>query len=127
MRNRRREAGFTMIELMFALLVASVGMLAMVSMLDTDMRSNQTSEHRMDASGISQSILQQAIAQASVATNSYATNTFAVANLPGGQATVTVTPSPATVTGPTHVRVELSWQARGVKKQVELRGRTVTQ
>jgi len=121
-----RQKGFSLIELLIAILVVSVGLLATMSMLITDVRVNQSSEHRIDSSGIAQSVLQQAIAQASYVSNNYASNTFSVVNIPGGQATVTVSPSPATTVGLTHLRVVLSWQEHGVTKQVELRGRAVT-
>jgi len=138
-----------MIELMIAVLVVSVGMLAMVSMLDADMRTNKTSERRMDASAMAQSILQEAVSRASVA--GYAGVTLTSQQpAPGGEtfyqpltrfggsaaataatAVVTITSSLGGATSQagssSHVRVVVNWQERGVPKQVELRGQAVTQ
>jgi len=138
-----------MIELMIAVLVVSIGMLAMASMLDTDMRTNQTSERRMDASAMTQSIMQEAVSRASVA--GYAGVTLTSRNPPAGTdvsylpltrfggntaateatAVVTIASSLGGATSQansaSHVRVVLSWQERGVQKQVELRGQAVTQ
>jgi len=147
-----RQRGFTMIELMIAVLVVSIAMLAMVSMLDTDMRTNQTSERRMDASAMTQSILQEAVSRASVADYPGVALT-SQQPAPGGEtfyqpltrfggstaataatAVVTITSIVGGLTFATsqagsasHVRVVLNWQERGVPKQVELRGQAVTQ
>jgi len=134
---------------MIAIVIVAIGILATMSMLATDMSTNKTSERRIDASAIAQSILQDAISRASSAGYTSVTLT-SIDPAPGGKifyepltrfggnradneatAAITVTPSPtvlASVSGvATHIRVVLTWQERGKQKQVELRGQAVTQ
>jgi len=125
MLTMREQKGFTLIEVMVAMLIAAVVLLAMGQMLITGMRSNQQSEHRMDAAALARSALSDAVAQASSA--GYAGGTVNYASVPSGQAVITVVP-PLTVTGQeTKVRVVFTWKEHGITKTINLNSYTVTQ
>jgi len=121
----REQKGFTLIEVMVAMLIAAVGLLAMGQMLITGMRSNQQSEHRMDAAALARSALADAVAQASSV--GYASGTVNYTSVPSGQAAITVTPSPTVVGQETRVRVVFTWAEHGSTKTINLYSYTVTE
>lgn len=53
------QKGFTLVEVMVALVVISIGVLAMASLLISSITNNRGSENRMDAAAVSQSLLSQ--------------------------------------------------------------------
>ena len=128
------QRGFTLIELMISVLVASVVMLAMGSMLITSMRSNQTSEHRMDAAAVAQSVLANISARATTA--GYVQGAFPcpvpgtptaqcdaeaqLVNKPWFTPTVTLNPTPTATQGAVMVTVQLGWNERTIAKSVTL-------
>ncbi len=136
------QKGFTLVELMVALFIAAVGMLAMANMLFVGMRSNQTSEHRVDAAGIAHSVLANVSARA--LTSGYTSakaRSDAVSQIgPNpiqGQAPMfspslnaqafpdfQVSPDP-TQSGPVDIVVSLNWMERGRQKNITLRTRVV--
>lgn len=119
------QKGFTLIEVMVAMLIAAVVLLALGQMLIVGMRSNQQSEHRMDAAALARSTLSDAVAQASSA--GYAGGTVSVPGVPSGQAVITVTPNPTAAGQETKVHLVFTWKEHGVTKTINLNSYTVTQ
>ncbi len=117
------QKGFTLIELMVSVLVASVIMLAMGSMLISGMRSNQVSEHRLDAAAIAQSVLANISVRSAVVgyTQATAQNDAAaqLVNLPRFTPIVTLVPA-TTVQGSVTLTVQLGWNEHNVAKNVVL-------
>lgn len=137
------QRGFTLIEAMIAMLVASVVLLALGSMLMMSIRTNQQSEHRMDAVAKAQSILSSI--EANVAPNFVVGNTITVGSAqyiayhqlcspgnsgsqgtcPTGSAqsiytpTISLSQSPV-LSGLVAVGVTLAWQEHGANKTVVL-------
>ncbi|MFQ5581203.1 MAG: prepilin-type N-terminal cleavage/methylation domain-containing protein [Mariprofundaceae bacterium] len=120
----KRQEGFTLIEIMIAMFIAAVLLLAMGQMLITGMRSNQQSEHRMDASALARSALSDAMAQAASA--GYAGGTVNFTSVPSGVATITVIPNPTVADSSVDVRVVFTWSERGATKTINLFGHAVT-
>jgi len=121
----RQTEGFTLIETMVAMLVATVVLLALAQMLITGIRVNQQSEHRMDGAALAQSTLSNAVAQASSA--GYASGTITFPSIPSGQAVITVVPSPTVAGQGTDVRVVFTWDEHGSTKTINLYSHLVTQ
>jgi len=121
------QKGFTLIEVMVAMLIAAVVLLALGQMLIVGMRSNQQSEHRMDAAALARSALSDAVAQASLASANYTSRTVSYTSVPSGQAVITVIPSPPTSGQETKVRVVFTWKEHGATKTINLNSYTVTQ
>lgn len=137
------QGGFTLIETMIAMLVASIVLLALANMLIMTIRTNQQSEHRMDAVAKAQSILSNIEANVApnfvLGTNIAASsarylayrqlcspgNLGAQGTCPGGSTqsiytpTVTLSQSPV-FSGLVLVGVSLVWQEHGVSKTVSL-------
>ncbi|MDQ6956116.1 MAG: prepilin-type N-terminal cleavage/methylation domain-containing protein [Mariprofundaceae bacterium] len=123
--SKMQQKGFTLIEVMVAMLVSSVVLLALGQMLIVGMRSNQQSEHRMDGVALAQSALSNAVAQASSA--GYAGGTVTFSSIPSGQATITVVPNPTVAGQGTDVRVVFTWDEHGSTKTINLFSHLVTQ
>ena len=141
--------GFTLIEVMIAMLVASVVLLALGSMLVMSIRTNQQSEHRMDAVAKTQSILSSI--EANIAPNFIIGNATTLGSAqyvayhqlcspgnsgsqgtcPVGSAesiytpTVALSPSPVPLSGLVTIAVTLAWQEHGVNKTVTLTSQVV--
>jgi len=132
-KNKGKQQGFTLIELMVSVLIASVVMLALGTMLITAIRSNQTSEHRMDAAAVAQSVLANIAGRA--VTAGYVQGAFPcpapgtptaqcdaeaqLVNKPWFTPTITLTPA-TTVTGEVTVVVQLGWNEHNIAKSVTL-------
>lgn len=130
------QKGFTLVELMVALMIVAVGMLAMANMLIVGVRANQVSEHRIDAAGIAHSLLSNISAHAVTAGYTSAqAHADAIAQL--GKKSLfqpslghpdfpdfQVSPDP-TKTGPVDIVVSLNWTEHGVLKNITLRTRVV--
>lgn len=56
-RSKQTDRGFTLIEVMVAMLIISVSLLALAGLLVSSIRTNTGSEQRMDAAAVSQAIL----------------------------------------------------------------------
>lgn len=119
-----RQGGFTLIEAMVAMLVASVVLLALAAMLIMAIRTNQMSEHRMDATVMAQSILDHVTAKCRNTLNYTQAQAQIDAQgiMPSGSIyTPTVSMNPTTVVpGTVHITVKLSWQEHGNNKNVML-------
>ncbi|MDX8403607.1 MAG: prepilin-type N-terminal cleavage/methylation domain-containing protein [Mariprofundaceae bacterium] len=119
-----KQQGFTLIELVVSVLVASVVMLAMGNMLITDIRSNQTSEHRIDAAAVAQSVLANISARTATAGYLQATAQAAavaqLVNKPWFTPTITLNPTPTVAAGAVTVTVQLAWNEHGINKNVTL-------
>jgi len=127
MLTMREQKGFTLIEVMVAMLIAAVVLLALGQMLIVGMRSNQQSEHRMNAAALAQSALADAVAQASLASLNYTSRTVSYTSVPSGQAAITVIPSPPVQGQETKVRVVFTWAEHGTTKTIKLYSYTVTE
>jgi len=134
---KTEQNGFTLIETMVAMLVASVVLLGLANMMIMTIRTNQQSEHRMDAVAKAQSILGNI--KANVAPNftlgsaqslAYMQlcspgNTGVQGTCPNGSKesiytpTITLGQSPV-IGGLILVGVSLVWQEHGVSKTVSL-------
>jgi len=125
LRSDTQQKGFTLIESMVAMLVASVALLALGQLLITGIRVNQQSEHRMDGAALAQAALSNAAAQASSA--GYPSQTITFSNIPSGQAVITVVPNPTVVGQGTDVRVVFTWDEHGSTKTINLYSHVVTQ
>ncbi|MBL4759780.1 MAG: prepilin-type N-terminal cleavage/methylation domain-containing protein [Mariprofundaceae bacterium] len=123
--TKMQQKGFTLIEVMVAMLVSSIVLLALGQMLITGIRFNQQSEHRMDAAALAQSALSNAAAQASSA--GYAGGVVLFSNIPSGKATITVVPNPTVVGQGSDVRVVFTWKERANTKTINLYSHVVTQ
>jgi len=119
------QKGFTLIEVMVAMLISSVVLLALGQMLITGIRFNQQSEHRMDGVAMAQSALANAVAQASSA--GYTGGAVTFPSVPSGQATITVVPNPTVAGQGTDVRVVFTWDEHGSTKTINLYRHLVTQ
>jgi len=137
--NMRTQKGFTLIEVMVAMFIAAVVLLAMGQMLITGMRSNQQSEHRMDATAVAQSVLTNIAARA--ATVGYVQGVFpcpapgtptaqcdaeAQINKPMFTPTITMQP-PTTVQGEVTVTAQIGWSEHNVAKSVTLSTQVVVE
>lgn len=125
-----RQEGFTLIEAMIAMLVGAVILLALGGMLIMAIRTNQLSEHRMEATALAQSIMDNVATRAKSLNYTQAqAQADALAQLPTGSIyTPTVTLQPTTVVaGPVVVHVRLSWTEHGVNKSVVLDSQVVAQ
>lgn len=132
-----RQEGFTLIESMAAIVIVAIGMLAMVTMLLMAMQVNQASEHRTDAAGVAQSVLENISVRAAIAgyTSANARNDATTQLGAGsiytpsvGHATFpdfVVIPSPTSAGGSADIVVSLNWSEHGVDKNITLRSRVV--
>lgn len=116
-----RQKGFTLIEVLVAMVVLSIGLLGLAGMMATTMRNNHSAYHRTQATWMAYDMLDRIRANREVAlagSNNYniavatpapASTTPAgedlvdwkgrlAANLPGGDGAVTVTPATRAVT-----------------------------
>ena len=120
---REDQRGFTLIEVMVAMLIAAVVLLALGNMLITAIRTNQQSEHRMDAAATAQSIMANLSTRATTLNYTQtAANTEAQAQLPAGSIytpSILINPSPV-VAGSAMVTVTLAWQEHGANKTMVL-------
>jgi len=121
----RGQDGFTLIEAMVAMLIAAIMLLAMAQMLITGMKTNQQSEHRMDAAALANSAMANAIVQASNA--GYSGGVINYTSVPSGKATVTVAPSPTVVGQEVMVNVVFTWKEHGKTKTINLFNHAVTE
>ncbi len=133
-KNKGKQQGFTLIELMVSVLIASVVMLALGGMLIVGIRSNQTSERRMDAVGLAQSLMIDATTQSlgSVSTPPAGNQNTAIPNFTSN---IVITPDnvpvgwaqplPLSGTGGVTISVTVNWNERGIPKNVTLNSRTV--
>ncbi|GMQ99909.1 MAG: hypothetical protein BMS9Abin18_0738 [Zetaproteobacteria bacterium] len=133
-KNKGKQQGFTLIELMVSVLIASVVMLALGGMLIIGIRSNQTSERRMDAVGLAQSLMIDATAQSlgSVSTPPAGNQNTAILNVtsnivivPDNPPVGWAQPLPLSGTGGVTISVTINWNERGIAKNVTLNSRTV--
>lgn len=144
-----KQDGFTLIETMVAMLVASIVLLGLGNMLIMTIRTNQQSEHRMDAIAKAQSILGNI--KASVAPNFVVGTDTTVGSArylayrqlcsPGNSGVqgtcpvgsresiytpvITLGQSPVPLSGLILVGVSLVWQEHGVSKTVSLTSQVV--
>jgi len=125
--SKSEQKGFTLIEVMVAMLISSVALLALGQMLITGIRVNQQSEHRMDGAALAQSALSSAAGQASVAAYTGGTITFSTSSLLSAQAVVTVVPNPTVAGQGTDVQVVFTWSEHGATKTINLYSHVVTQ
>ena len=134
--------GFTLIEVMIAMLVSSVVLLALGGMLVMSIRTNQQSEHRMDAAATAQSVMANISARAA-ATVGYIQGVFPcpapppvpataqcdaeaqLINQPWFTPTVALSQSPVPLSGLVTIAVTLAWQEHGVNKTVTLTSQVV--
>jgi len=134
------ERGFTLIESMVAMLVAAVVLLALGSMLIMTIRTNQQSEHRMDATAKAQSIMANLTARAKTLNYTQANAQAAAyqqlcslgntgvqgACLVGSREsiytpTITLNSTPiAAGLVRVQIQVQLAWQEHGANKTVNL-------
>jgi len=125
---KQKQKGFTLVETMVAMVIVSIGLLAMASMLITGIKTNAASEHRMDAAATAQSLLLSARGFAGNRANNEASVQTAVNALLNADSrykdnvTVTLNPSDtsATVGSYRSVKIQLSWNERGDTKSVAL-------
>ena len=122
---KEQQKGFTLIEVMVAMLVSAVALLALAQMLITGMRFNQESEHRMNGAALAQSALSNAVAQASSA--GYTSRVVNFSSMPSAKAAITVVPSPTVAGQGTDVRVVFTWNERGSTKTINLFSHLVTE
>jgi len=81
----RKEKGFTLIEVLIAMVIISVVTSALGSLLLTTMKSNRTSEARMDSAAISQNILNKYVADISGGGTVPASSTAPLSYIQGSQ------------------------------------------
>ena len=125
-RKSSQQSGFTLIEVMVAMLIAAVVLLALGQMLIVGIRANQTSEHRMNAAALARSVLSDATAKAASA--GYPGETLPVVpGVPSGKAVITVSPNPTVAGQQTSIHVHFTWAERGKTKAIDLSSYTVTQ
>ncbi len=141
--QRRKEQGFTLIETMIAMLIGGIVLLALGGMLTTSIRTNQQSEHRMEAVAKAQSIM--AYVSAKITPNYTQTTARSQARqqlcAPGNiglvgactagrresiyTSVVTLTPTTVPLTGSVGVHVQLAWTEHGMNKTVSLSSQVV--
>lgn|GEM_PF-3732161 len=117
------ERGFSLVEVMFSIVVAGIVMLALGGMLIMSINTNRMSEHRMEASAYAQAIMSMVDAYASIgAITSTSMDTYANQLLGSNNKlftpTVTVTPLPKD--GYTLVKVELSWKEQKSTRKLSI-------
>jgi type IV pilus assembly protein PilV len=68
--GKNKQNGFTMIELLIALLILAVGLFGMASLMMTSMKSNQSAAMRSQASWLAYDIVERMRLNSDVATSS---------------------------------------------------------
>ena len=134
--SKKNQSGFTLIEVIIAMLIVSVGLLAMGSLLITSIRVNHGSEQRLDAGTVAQSVLTHVVSKArttvgytEAAAQQEAENLLGTrlqVQVPGVKGkgynpTVTLSTTPTVANGYTNITVQLDWYTYGVMKSVMLR------
>ena len=135
------EQGFTLIEAMVAMLIVSVGLLAMASLLITAIRVNNTNEVRLEASTLAQSTMAYYVSQVRAQPPFTPAVNFAGGDtLPPTLVNATVYDAPAAIFTPvvtfipvttvecqfTDIEVKLSWTMHGQTKSVKIRSGAMT-
>jgi len=129
--NKKSDKGFTLIEAMVAMLIVSVGMLAMATLLITIIKVNHGSEKRMDASTTAQTIVTHLITQvrttAGLTQADLQTNAVNLLADKANVFTPTVVTSATTAgCGFTDIALTLSWSDLGVNKRLVLQSGAFT-
>lgn len=125
------QQGFTLIEVMVSLLIVSVALLALASMLITNISANMQSEQRIDHSVLAQSAMNRTVAlvKANGATYTEAAAQTALTaqfvNITDVTPTVTLNPDPVVAGTATIITIQLQWIIKGQTKTVTLRSAAV--
>ncbi|HET7500572.1 MAG TPA: prepilin-type N-terminal cleavage/methylation domain-containing protein [Kofleriaceae bacterium] len=121
--RRRGERGFTMIEVMIALLLTAVAVMGVLGVYMVQARASSASRHSSEAAFLAQDQLEQLRTQVAVA----ATGSDANVN-ERGLASGIFTRSWSTTLGPGYVdiAVTVTWSEDGVARRFVLRGRRAT-
>jgi type IV pilus assembly protein PilV len=126
--HQNREAGFSLIETMVALLIITVGMLGTASMLIAGIKANSVSEERMEIATLAQSVMANIESQVVVGYTQTAANAAAaaqLANIPAVTSTITFSPNTTLIQGSSDIAVQLDWINRGDTRSVILRSKVV--
>jgi len=130
---RVEEKGFTLIESMVAMLIVSVGLLAMANLLITAIRVNQASEMRLEASSMARAVMTASILQvrSTVGLTQAIMQTNAAGLVDSNKydttgTWLTLTPDPTVDCGFSDVSVTLTWTLHGVPKSVVVHSGAMT-
>lgn len=129
------QKGFTLIEAMVAMLIVSIGLLAMANLLITAIRVNKTNEVRLEASSLAQSTMAYYISQVREQSPFTPALNFAGGDpLPPTLANTTGYDTPVVIFNPaatvecqfTNIEVKLPWTMYGQTKSVTIRSGAMT-
>jgi len=129
------QKGFTLIEAMVAMLIVSIGLLAMANLLITAIRVNKANEVRLEASTLAQSTMAYYMSQVRESPPFTPALNFAVGDpLPPTLANVAGYDTPVITFNPaataecqfTNIEVELRWTMYGQAKSVKIRSGAMT-
>jgi len=130
--HKNIDAGFTLVEALVAMVIISVGVLAMATMLITGIKTNHVSEQRMDMAAIAQSVMTNIESRVAAGYTQTSANTAAaaqlanIANITNKSSTITFSPNATLVTQTgSNITVQLDWTNRGETRSTILRSRVV--
>lgn len=122
---RRRDAGFTMIEVMIAVLLTALAVIGVIALFRVETRASGFSRHETEAAVLAQDKLEELRTQTAVATTTTETTLNDVGTtLPPGLYTRVSTVA-AGAADPTvlDITVTVSWDESGEARSVTVRGR----
>jgi len=125
MTRRRRDAGFTMIEVMIAVLLTALAVIGVIALFRVETRASGYSRHETEASVLAQDRLEELRTQAAAATTTTEPTLDALGQSVSGGMYTRVSTVAAGITDPSvlDITVVVNWDESGDAKSVTVRGR----